>query len=110
MAEQAAGAWERARTLWEQELGAADQAAQALRGAQVEAREQDAAEQEVREQHQETHRRQVAQAEAAVAQAQEAADEAESAAGAAWEQWQGLVRSSGHGAQGRTGPSRRRRR
>ncbi|MFD5482174.1 SbcC/MukB-like Walker B domain-containing protein [Streptomyces hawaiiensis] len=91
LAEQAAGAWEQARTLWEQALSAAEQASKALRGAQEEAREQDAAEQVAREQHQETHRRQVAQAEAAVAQAQEAADGAGSAAVAAWEQWQGLV-------------------
>ncbi|XHM65376.1 SbcC/MukB-like Walker B domain-containing protein [Streptomyces nigra] len=91
VAEQAAEAWGQARTLWEQELGAAEHASQALRGAQEEAQEKDAAEQEAREQHQERHGRQVAQADAAVAQAQEAADGAESAAGAAWEQWQGLV-------------------
>ncbi|MCZ0991824.1 hypothetical protein O1M54_51075 [Streptomyces diastatochromogenes] len=37
VAEQAAGTWEQARTLWEQELGAAEHASQALRGAQEEA-------------------------------------------------------------------------
>ncbi|MEU9247328.1 SbcC/MukB-like Walker B domain-containing protein [Streptomyces sp. NPDC048385] len=91
VAEQAAEAREQARTLWKQELGAAEQTAQALRGAQEEDREQDAAEQQAREQHQKTHRRQVAQAEATVAQAQDAVDGAESAVVAAWEQWQGLV-------------------
>lgn len=91
VAEQAAGAWERARTLWEQERGAAEHASQALYGAQEEALEQDAAEQDALEKHEETHRRQVAQAKAAVAQAQEAAYGAGSAAVAAWEQWQGLV-------------------
>lgn len=91
VAEQAAEACEQARTLWEQERGAAEHASQALHGAQKEAREQDAAGKEAREQHQETHLRLVAQAEAAVAQAQKAADGAGSAAVAAWEQWQGLV-------------------
>ncbi|WP_216588298.1 hypothetical protein [Streptomyces brasiliscabiei] len=91
VAEQAAGAREQALTLWRQELGAAEQAAQAFQGAQEEAREQDAVEQEAREQHHETHRRQVAQAEAAIAQSQEEADDAGSAVVAAWEQWRGLA-------------------
>lgn len=91
VAEQATRAWEQARTQWKQERGAAGQAAGALHEAQDEAREQDAAAQASREQHQETHRWQAAQAEAAVTRAQEAADRSGSAAVAAWEQWQGLV-------------------
>ncbi|MEU1377405.1 SbcC/MukB-like Walker B domain-containing protein [Streptomyces triculaminicus] len=80
-----------ARTGWEKDLGAAEQAGRVLKEAQERARGAEESAQAARDRHRETHQQRIAEADTAVSAAQEAATGAETAAVTAWKQWQGLV-------------------